>query len=127
MRCINDSPILIAEYAINRDDPAENVINERGAGVNIGFLVNATGKLCLVHDEKFGATPLWVSYHTDRRQVEIIFDNGTTHLIDWEATEEMNNYLLKVDKILIIRLESSEPVEGFDTILLRMRGGMAVI
>ena len=91
--------------------------------MNIGLVVNARGKMCLVHDEPFEATPLWVGYHIDKKQLEIIFDTGGTFPIEWEATDEMNNYLLKINKILIIRMEDKKPVEGYDTSFLKMDKG----
>lgn len=94
--------------------------------MNIGLVVNARGKMCLVHDEQFEAIPLWVGYHIDRKQLEIIFDTGGTYPIDWEATEEMHNYLLKINKILIIRMENKKPVEGYDTSFLRLQNGRTV-
>jgi len=94
--------------------------------VNIGLVVNARGKLCLVHDEPFEATPLWVGYHMDKKGLEIIFDNGHTYPIDWEATDEMHNYLNKAKKILIIRMKDRKPVEGFDTSFLRLKDGKTI-
>lgn len=94
--------------------------------MNIGLVVNARGKMCLVHDEPFEATPLWVGYHIDKKQLEIIFDTGGTFPIEWEATDEMNNYLLKINKILIIRMEDKKPVEGFDTSFLKMNLGKVI-
>jgi hypothetical protein len=94
--------------------------------VNIGLVVNARGKMCLVHDEAFEATPLWVGYHIDKKQIEIIFDTGGTYPIEWEATDEMDNYLQKISKILIIRMEDKKPVEGYDTSLLHLRSGKAI-
>ncbi len=94
--------------------------------MNIGLVVNARGKLCLVHDEPFEATPLWVGYHTDKRQLEIIFDTGGTFPIEWEATDEMDSYLLKINKILIIRMENRKPVEGYDTSFLRLLAGRTI-
>lgn len=94
--------------------------------MNIGLVVNARGKLCLVHDEPFEATPLWVGYHVDKRRLEIIYDTGGTYPIDWEATDEMNAYLMKTNKILIIRMENRKPVEGFDTTFLRLRDGKTI-
>lgn len=94
--------------------------------MNIGLVVNARGKLCLVHDEPFEATPLWVGYHVDRRKIEIIFDTGGTFPIEWEATDEMNAYLMRIDKILIIRMDNRKPVEGYDTSFLRLENGRAV-
>lgn len=94
--------------------------------MNIGLVVNARGKLCLVHDEPFEATPLWVGYHIDRRRLEIIFDTGSTYPIDWEATDEMDVYLNNASKILIIRMENRKPVEGFDTSFLRLKDGKTI-
>jgi len=94
--------------------------------MNIGLVVNARGKMCLVHDEPFEATPLWVGYHVDKKQLEIIFDTGSTFPIDWEATDEMNNYLLRINKILIIRMEDKKPVEGYDTSFLRLKDGKTI-
>ncbi len=91
--------------------------------MNIGLVVNARGKLCLVHDEVFEATPLWVGYHVDRKRLEIIFDTGGTYPIDWEATDEMHQYLCKATKILIIRMEDRKPVEGYDTSFLCLKDG----
>lgn len=94
--------------------------------MNIGLVVNARGKLCLVHDQPFEATPLWVAYHVDRRQLEIIFDSGGTYPIDWEATDEMHGYLINTNKILIIRMEDRKPVEGFDTSFLHLSDGRVI-
>src|SRR5580658_283605 len=94
--------------------------------INIGLVVNARGKMCLVHDQPFAATPLWVGYHVDRRRIEIIFDTGGTYLIDWEATAEMNDFLLKISKILFIRMENKKPVEGYDTSFLHLANGKVI-
>ena len=91
--------------------------------MNIGLVVNARGKVCLVHDSPFEATPLWVAYHMDRRQIEIIFDTGSTYPIAWEATDDMHAYLMRTKKILIIRMEDRKPVEGYDTSFLRLKNG----
>jgi hypothetical protein len=79
-----------------------------------------------VHDEPFEATPLWVGYHADKRRLEIIFDTGGLYPIAWEATEEMHQYLIKMDKILIIRMEDSKPVEGYDTSFLQLENGRVI-
>jgi len=94
--------------------------------VNIGLVVNARGKVCIVHDEPFEATPLWVGYHIDKKQLEVIFDTGGSFPIEWEADDEMNNYLLKINKILIIRMEDKKPIEGFDTSFLKMQNGKVI-
>ncbi|MDD3371502.1 MAG: hypothetical protein PHE27_06735 [Alphaproteobacteria bacterium] len=91
--------------------------------MNIGLVVNARGKMCLVHDEPFEATPLWVGYHVDKKRLEIIYDTGDTYPISWEATAEMHNFLIKINKILIIRMENKKPVEGYDTSFLLLKNG----
>ncbi len=91
--------------------------------MNIGLVVNARGKVCLVHDEPFEATPLWVGYHVDKKRLEIIYDTGDTYLVNWEATAEMHNFLMKINKILIIRMENRKPVEGYDTSFLLLKNG----
>ncbi|MDD4616703.1 MAG: hypothetical protein PHW76_06285 [Alphaproteobacteria bacterium] len=91
--------------------------------MNIGLVVNARGKVCLVHDEPFEATPLWVGYHVDKKRLEIIYDTGDTYLVPWEATAEMHNFLMKINKILIIRMENRKPVEGYDTSFLLLKNG----
>ncbi len=94
--------------------------------MNIGLVVNARGKMCLVHDEPFEATPLWVGYHIDKKRLEVIYDTGGTYPIDWEATDEMHNFLLKISKILIIRMENKRPVEGYDTSFLHLKNGKTI-
>lgn len=91
--------------------------------MNIGLVVNARGKICMVHDEPFEGVPLWVGYHIELRVLEVIFEAGGTFPIDWKATDEMHNYLLRISKILIIRMENRQPVEGFDTSLLQLYKG----
>ena len=94
--------------------------------MNIGLVVNARGKMCLVHDEPFAASPDWVGYHIDRRKIEVMFEGGGTFLIDWEATDEMHSYLIRINKILIIRMEDRKPVEGYDTSFLRLYKGTEI-
>lgn len=94
--------------------------------MNIGLVVNARGKVCLVHDEPFESAPLWVAYDIDTKKIKIIFDTGDEYAVDWVADEEINNYLLKINKVLIIRMENKKPVEGFDTSFLRYQNGKHV-
>jgi len=95
--------------------------------MNIGLVVNARGKMCIVHDECFPGVPHWVAYHTDKMQIEIIFESGGTYPIDWRATPEMDQHLRKIDKILIIRMEDKKPVEGYDTSLCHIFNGRVVL
>jgi hypothetical protein len=91
-----------------------------------GLVVNAHGKVCLVHDVPFEERRLWVGYHVGKRQLEIIFDVESTYPIDWVATDEMHEYLLKINKILIIRMQDKRPVEGWDNAFLRLKDGKTI-
>jgi hypothetical protein len=95
--------------------------------MNIGLIVNARGKMCIVHDELFPGVPLWVAYHTDKMQLEIIFESGATYPIDWRATPEMDQYIRKIDKILIIRMEEKKPIEGYDASLCHIYNGRVIL
>ena len=91
--------------------------------MNLGLVVNARGKICIVHDEPFGSTPLWVGYHLDRMHIEIILDNGEGYPVEWTADLEMDSYLSRISKILIIRMENKTPVEGYETSFLHLESG----
>ena len=72
--------------------------------MNLGLVVNARGKICIVHDGTF--KQLWVGYHLDRMHIEIILDNGEGYPVEWTADLEMDSYLSRISKILIIRMEN---------------------
>lgn len=91
--------------------------------MNIGLVINAKGKVCLVHDEPFDAVPVWVAYDVDTKHMKIIFDTGTDYPIEWESTDEIHYYLMKISKILLIRMEEKKPVEGYDTSFVKYRNG----
>ncbi|MGB4100429.1 MAG: hypothetical protein WBK91_00770 [Alphaproteobacteria bacterium] len=91
--------------------------------MNIGLVINAKGKVCLVHDEPFEAVPVWVAYDVDSKRMKIIFDTGTDYPIDWEATDEIHYYLMKIGKILMIRMEDKKPIEGYDTSFVKYKNG----
>ncbi|MGE3770374.1 MAG: hypothetical protein AB7G06_05415 [Bdellovibrionales bacterium] len=86
--------------------------------MNIALIVNARGKICLVHDEPFENIPLWVKYRNLNKKLEILFDNGTTRELPNTVNEMLNSYLVKADKIALVRTEDKNPVEAWDTILL---------
>lgn len=94
--------------------------------MNIGLVVNARGKVCLVHDEPFESAPLWVAYDIETKKIKIIFDTGNDYPINWQATDEIHPYLMKVPKILLIRMVDRKPVEGYDTSFLRYRNGKCI-
>ena len=87
--------------------------------VNIDLIVNARGRVCLIHDEPFTGTPLWVRYSLSTKKLEILFDNGSRDLIESEVPDDVHPYLLQVSKVLLVRMEGARPVEGFDTNFLR--------
>jgi hypothetical protein len=93
--------------------------------MNLGLVVNARGKMCIVHDEPFGSAPLWVGYHLDTMHIEIILDNGEVYPVEWTANLEFDRYLSRISKILIIRMENKRPVEGYDTSFLHLESGRA--
>lgn len=101
-------------------------IHALNSPLNMELIVNARGKMCLVHDRAFWAIPLWVGYHVDKRQLEIIFETGDTYPIDWAATDEMDGHLLSIDKILIIRMRGGKPVEGYSTSFLKLRDNRVI-
>lgn len=118
---------LLLATGLKRPSGAElESVLKKSIGMNIGLVINARGKVCMVHDTKFKGSPLWVGYHVDKKRLEIIFDSGSTHLVDWEATDEMHDYLLKINKILIIRMWNRKPVEGYDTSFLMLKDGKTI-
>lgn len=106
------------------DDEVERLPGSGSVSMTIGVVVNARGKLCLVHDFKFKAVPLWVGYHVDKIQIEIFFDEGSSFPISWEEADEMTKYLESSNQILIIRMLNRKPVEGYYTSLVRLRDGI---
>ena len=81
----------------------------------------------MFYDRMFDATPLWVGYHIDKKQLEIIFDDGTTFPIEWTVTDDIQNYLMRINKIPIIKMRGGKPAEGFDTRFFQIRNGKAII
>ena len=86
--------------------------------MNIGLVVNANGKMCLVHDELFERPIYWVAYHLEKSQLEIMFYPEGSYLISWNATLAMADYLAGTHSILLIRMEDKQPIEGYDCSLL---------
>jgi hypothetical protein len=95
--------------------------------MNMALIVNARGESCIVHDEPFGSAPLWVGYHLDRNRMEIILDNGEVYPVELTADLENDRIWFRTSKILIIRMETMTPVEGYDTsALLHLESGRPV-
>jgi len=95
--------------------------NQYDAGLqpmNIALIVNAKGRVCLVHDEPFENVPLWVKYKNLHKKIELLFDNGITQELAMTVNDSLNSYLVKTDRIALVRTENKNPVEAWDTILL---------
>ena len=93
---------------------------------NVGLVVNQRGKLCLVYGQPILLEPLWVAYHVDKKQLEIIFVDDVSWAIGWEATDDMDAFLKQTNKILLIEMKDKKPVEGYDTSLIRLRNGRTI-
>ncbi len=91
--------------------------------MNIGLIINAKGKACLVHDAPFEAVPVWITYDIDTRGMKIIFDTGTNKMIDSPLSDEVHDHLMKIGKILLVRMEDNRPVEGYDTNFVKYKDG----
>jgi len=76
--------------------------------------------------QKYQGQPMWVGYHTDRREFEIIFDDGATFPFVWNSSKEIREQLLMINKILIVRIEEKKPVEGYEMAFLRLRNGKTI-
>ncbi len=87
--------------------------------MEIKLVVNAKGKICLVHDQPFRGTPLWIKYHQPYKRLEIIFDNGFSYIILDSVSEQMNKHLVNAARVLMILIENMLPIEGFDVMLLQ--------
>jgi ankyrin repeat protein len=118
--------LILATGVSNLSKAELEVARAKPLGMNIGLVVNARGKVCMVHDTKFKGVPIWVGYNVDSKHLEIFFETGTSFSIGWEATDEMHNFLLKISKILIIRMENRRPVEGYDTSFLHLKDGKII-
>ncbi len=88
------------------------------ANMRITLLVNARGRVCLLHDQPFEATPLWLRYKAKSRHIELIFDNNTLRPLLEQVIDQVHSFLLQEKKVMIIRCEGNIPVEGFDTQLI---------
>lgn len=101
---------------------AENTYDNNGlappSAMKINLIVNAKGKVCLLHDEPFSATPIWVKYNQNQHVVDILFDNGTTHQAIRNVPPNIDSYLVNSNRVMIILIEDRKPVEGWETILL---------
>ena len=89
------------------------------SGIAISIVVNARGRVCLIHDGEFEATPVWIKYLYAQRKIQLIYDNGTDRVIDYVMTDKMHKILLDCDKLFLIRTENGKPIEAFDTTLLK--------
>jgi tetratricopeptide (TPR) repeat protein len=113
---VTDMEFDALQYSVR--SKMQNILDHHGG--NIGLVVNDRGRLCMVYDTPFPLPPLWVAYHVDKKELDIIFIHGFHHYIRWTATDEMNAYLLQATKILMIRMQDKKPVEGWDTSFIRL-------
>jgi hypothetical protein len=103
----------------DRDDILHGGEDTGLAKVAMSLVVNARGRVCLIHDGPFEATPVWIKYLTGKRKIQLIYDNGTDRIIDYVMDEKMHKTLLNVGKLFLIRTEKGKPIEAFDTTLLK--------
>lgn len=92
-----------------------------GPVLNIGLVVNARGKMCLVFDTPFCTILdryLHMRYDVEERRLFIVLNNELAYGIDWVATDDMHKYLTKIERILLIRMSIKRPVEGYDCTFL---------
>jgi hypothetical protein len=87
--------------------------------IAISLVINARGRACLIHDGLFEATPVWVKYLTDKRKIQLVYDNGKSRIIDYTMDEKLHKKLLNIGKILLVRTDNGKPIEGFDTTLIK--------
>lgn len=86
--------------------------------MKINMLVNAKGKICLVHNEPFEATPIWIKYKKPSKNVDLLFDDGSVLTVYHNVPEQLDSYLINSNRVMIVRVENQKPVEGWETILL---------
>ena len=87
--------------------------------IAMSLVVNARGRMCLIHDKPFNAAPTWVKYLTKQRKVKLLFDNGTEYVINYIMDDKMNKLLLNLDKLFIMQIKDYKPVEGYDTKIIK--------
>jgi hypothetical protein len=86
-------------------------------GIRVGVLLNARGKVCLIHDEKFKAgSPIWLRYHRASRAMELLFDNSTGGFIALPPVDDaLHAAIVATAKVLIVRMRCLVPFESWDT------------
>ncbi|MBY0427731.1 MAG: hypothetical protein K2Q32_00755 [Alphaproteobacteria bacterium] len=87
--------------------------------IAISVIVNARGRVCMLHNKPFNATPTWVKYLTKQRKVKLLFDNGMEYVIDYVMNDKQNKLFLNIDKLFIIRVEDGNPIDGYDTKIIK--------
>ncbi len=87
--------------------------------ISMSVIVNARGRVCLLHDKPFNVTPTWVKYLTKQRKVKLLFDNGMEYVIDYIMNDKQNKLFLNLDKLFIIRVEDGNPIDGYDTKIIK--------
>jgi len=87
--------------------------------IAMSVIVNARGRVCLLHNKPFNATPTWVKYLTKQRKVKLLFDNGMEYVIDYVMNDKLNKMFLNLEKLFIIRVEDGNPIDGYDTKIIK--------
>ena len=86
--------------------------------ISFRVIVNAQGRICLLHEDELTQIPLWVRYKVKLKQLSIVFDNGTTKYLDLTVPDRLENYLTNANRVYICLVKDGVPIEGYDTVLL---------
>ena len=93
---------------------------------NVGIVVNARGKLCVVHDQQVLTAPAIFLYNAHTRKLNLIFINDSNILFSWGATEEIHKLLISHDNMLLVQMQDKIPVRGYSTSLISFSGEMDI-
>ncbi|MEA1937850.1 MAG: hypothetical protein U9N14_01995 [Pseudomonadota bacterium] len=83
--------------------------------MDMGLMVNERGEACVVYNEAFKqGEPSWAEYDHDSRSLNILFEDGQSIDVGFKVDDQVADYLAKGDKLLLVRMDGTEIVEGFD-------------
>lgn len=86
--------------------------------MNMGLMVNEHGEACLVHDAPFLAEPSWAEYDHDMRTLVVVLEDGSSHDVGFKVDDKVAEYMVKGEKILLVQMNGTEIVEGYDLNLI---------
>ncbi|NDE90246.1 MAG: hypothetical protein EB059_03785 [Alphaproteobacteria bacterium] len=112
---VHSAAVATTEQSGSKITPGGNYFDT----ISFSVLVNARGRVCMLYDKPFNATPVWVKYLTKHRKLQLIFDNGMEYVINYIMDEKLNKMFLNLNKVFIVRFEDMKPIEGFDTNLIK--------